>query len=131
MSTPDLSQQPDTPDQFHRQFEWKGKTLYPFSEGRKAIAQALCPCMRGGGEASIVDAHILLFIGLHGYKVLVVGQINPAALVERIMEWVDANITQADYQAEAELVKSIIDHAFATKAAAVSDPGAEPTAPGN
>lgn len=130
MST-DLSQQSDSIDQFHREFEWKGKTLYPFSEGRKAIAQAICPCMRGGGEASIVDAHILLFIGLHGYKVLAVGQIKPAELIERVLEWADANIKREDYEAEAELVKSIIDHAFSTKATSVADPGAEPTAPGN
>jgi hypothetical protein len=130
MST-NLSEQPDSIDQFHRQFEWKGKTLYPFSEGRKAITQAVCPCMKGGGEASIVDAHILLFIGLHGYKVLSVGQIRPADLIERVLEWADSNITPADYEAEAVLVKEIIDHAFATKATTVADPGAEPTAPGN
>ncbi len=121
----------DQQEQFYKTFEWKGRELYPFSEGRKAIAMSIGVRMGGGEAPCLTDIHAILFICLSDFKTLAPGHRNPDALMEKVLEWADGEIKPEDYADEADLAKRILENAFSSRASAVEEPGASPAEPGN
>lgn len=108
---------------FDQTFEWKGKPLFPFSQGRLRSAFSIGVRMGLGDAPTISDIHAILFICLSTPEALASSHRKPDAFWQLIDAWVDTNITPADYEAEANLVKEILQAAFATKAEAIPTTG--------
>lgn len=108
-------------DEFYKTFEWKGKQLQPFSEARRAVAMSIGVRMGGDPAPSILDIHALIYILLCEKKDLVRAHRDPDAFMAKVLDWADANITPADYEAEASLVRDCIANAFSTRATSIDD----------
>ena len=111
-----------TNDAFEAEFEFKGKTLHPFSQGRMRTAFSIGVRMGGeSGNPTLSDIHAILFICLSEPKFLSKSHRDPDGFWQKLDEWVDENITASDYDEEAKLVKAILEAAFQTKAEPVTD----------
>ena len=112
----------DINNEFHKTFEFKGKDLQPFSEGRRAVAMSIGVRMGGDPAPSLMDVHALLFILLcSDKKVLAKAHRDPDTFWGKIIDWADATITPADYEEEARIVKEVIENAFSTRAVPLDD----------
>jgi hypothetical protein len=111
----------DINDEFHKSFEWKGEELQPFSEARRAVASSAGVRMFGDAPPSLLDMHILLYILIAPRKELAKAHRNPDAFIEKVMEWADKNITPADYEEEAAMIKGVLENAFSTQATVIDN----------
>ncbi len=120
----DILDQELTPDQaFESEFDFKGKELKPFSEGRRSVAFSIGVRMGGDPGPTVTDMHALIFICLCDKTELAKAHRNPDAFWGKVLEWADANVTPADYEAEGRIVKRMLEAAFATRVQEVSEPG--------
>lgn len=117
--------------EFNKEFEWRGRRLHPYSQGRKLLLIAAGLRLGGALPLTINDVIMVLYVVSVGYRELSVAQRDPDLLVQRAAEWADLNIKDEDYKAASDVAGEIIRNAYATKAAPVPEPGGEPAAPGN
>jgi len=97
-------------------FQFKGKDLHPFSEGRRSVAQALGLHAFQGKPPTLFDMHAIIYLCISTPKRLSVAYREPDNFLAEVMEWADNNITPEDYESEAALVREIIENAFKTRA---------------
>lgn len=115
---------------FYATFEFKGRELEPFSEGRRAVAASIGVRFNSGDdsdsgprkfETCITDIHAIIFICQCDKKTLSRAHRDPDGFWAKVLEWADENITPADYQAEADVASRILQAAFSTQVEGVRD----------
>jgi hypothetical protein len=120
----DILDEDMTPDEaFNAEFEFKGKELQPFSEGRRSVAFSIGVRMGGDPGPTITDMHAIIFICLTDKKELSKAHRNPDAFWEKVLDWADANVTPQDYETEGNLVAKILKAAFTTRVKEITEPG--------
>lgn len=125
---------------FYRSHTFKGKELFPFSEGRRANAQLLGVKLFNGKVQSegdngmypgfIADCHIILWLCSNDYRAIVkaISQGDESAKIA-VAEWADENISLTDYEEMLSVVTAIIQDAFSARVKVVT--GDEDTPSGN
>jgi len=111
-------------------FEWKGKALHPFSEGRRSLALSIGVRIfnpkvteEQRNEGLLMDCHAILYLCAHSFETISIGHRQPDRIWSNIMEWSEQNVKQKDYQAEIELVGEILKDAFSERAQIVVEGG--------
>lgn len=110
---------------FYATFEFKGRELEPFSEGRWATAVSIGVRFSGADDSDddkkkgratcITDIHAIIFICFCDRKALSKAHRDPDGFWEKVLAWADENVTPADYAEEAQLAARILETAFATQ----------------
>jgi hypothetical protein len=116
---------------YHTAHSFKGVELQPFSEGRRMVAMSIGVLRQREDDGddvatknkfTLADIHAIIFICLtEDRKVLRSAHRDPDAFWGKIMDWADANITEADYAEEAEVATNVLTSAFATQVEPVPD----------
>lgn len=89
-------------------FTFKGIELRPFSEGRRSVAMALGLHCFQGKKPTLMDMHLIIYVCLSDPQKLAKAYREPDQFIVEAMDWVDKNITPADYEAEANVVKEMM-----------------------
>jgi hypothetical protein len=102
--------------------KWKSFELFPFSEGRRALAMSLgvrmfSPTATDEQKAAgvVMDTLMLLYLVCHSHEKLAHGHRNPDNLWMSAMTWAETNFTMEDYQDGVNLVSGILREAFAPR----------------
>jgi hypothetical protein len=136
----DLAIDPDQAQEaFYAANEFKGIELKPFSEGRRAAAQALGVKILSGVqmpenglyEGALWDCHIIIWLCMSEAKEIILSHRNPEKVMEKVMRWADENILPSDYSEELQIVGKILSETFKTKVIAERDSAMAPEPPGN
>lgn len=109
----------------YAEYEFKGQKLNPFTEGRRAAAQALGLKILNGNvnmedgnlyQGALWDCHIIIWLCLSDRSKVVKSHRFPDKTLETIAEWADENIQPSDYSKELETVGAILTDTFKNKA---------------
>ena len=108
---------------FYETHTFKGKQLEPFTQGRKDVLLSVGVNF-AGGKITIMDMHIIMFTLVTDRKTLATAHRDPEAYAEKVLAWVDENITEEDYEEEGRVIKAVLEASGKTKATAIEDPAA-------
>lgn len=106
---------------FNAEFYFKGKKLEPFSQKRFRAASSIGVRFTSNPPPGIGDMHAIIYLCLCSKDEISESHYNPKLMWENIDEWAEKNTTPSDWKEEGEIVKAILEAAFATKAEPIPD----------
>jgi len=115
-------------DSFHQTFEFKGVTLQPFSEGRRALILSI---MGEDDYPKIIRLHAAMFAMICEKHVLKSAFCRMGVFIENAMEWAEKNIDQNDYEQEGQIISDLMNHSSKSKVEVVEDASYLPDPSGN